>query len=120
MPQTIFERYGGFASVSRVVSTFYEKMIESPVTRPYFTNVDMRRLIDHQTKFIAFLMGGPASYTNDHLERAHAHMGITTAAFNESVQLLVDTLEEAGFVAEDVAVVRRELMARQALIVTRP
>jgi hemoglobin len=114
----MFERYGGFASVSRVVSSFYDKMMDSPVTRPYFASVDMRRLIDHQTKFIAFLMGGPASYTNDHLERAHAHMGITEAAFQQAIALLTETLEESGFADDDVQAVRKELVARKSLIVT--
>lgn len=72
MRHTIFERYGGFAKVSRIVSSFYDKILESPITSTYFDNIDMRRLIDHQTKFIAYVMGGPASYTNDQLERVHS------------------------------------------------
>jgi len=69
MRRSIFERYGGFASVSRVVMSFYEKMVSSPLTSPFFAKTDMKRLIDHQTKFMSALMGGPASYTNEHLER---------------------------------------------------
>ncbi len=83
MEQSIFERYGGFAQVSRVVLSFYDKIVDSPITGPYFKNVDMKRLIDHQTKFIAFVMGGPASYTNEHLERTHAHLQIDDSAFRE-------------------------------------
>lgn len=48
----MFERYCGFANVSQVVSSFYEKMVDSPTTAPYFVGADMRTLIDHQTKFI--------------------------------------------------------------------
>ena len=48
---TMFEKYGGFAKVSRIVSSFYDKALDSPILAPYFTGVDMRRLIDHQTKF---------------------------------------------------------------------
>ena len=120
MANTIFERYGGFSSVSRVVSAFYDKMMDSPVTSPYFAHADMRQLIDHQTKFIAYLMGGPASYTNDHLERVHAHLGITNAAFQQAVDLLDETLEELDFNEEDRRAVRHELMNRKSLIVTRP
>ena len=58
MPQTMFERYGGFATISQVVGSFYDKVLDSPITSPYFADVDMRGLIDHQTKFFAFLMGG--------------------------------------------------------------
>jgi len=67
MAQSIFLRYGGFASVSKVVSAFYDKAIESPLLSPYFENIDMPRLIDHQTKFFSSLMGGPASFSNARL-----------------------------------------------------
>lgn len=120
MANTIFERYGGFANVSRVVSAFYDKMLDSPLTRPYFAHVDMRQLIDHQTKFFAYLMGGPASYANDHLQRVHAHLGITEAAFQQAVTLLDESLEEFDFTEEDRRTVRQELLDRKSLIVTRP
>jgi truncated hemoglobin YjbI len=44
MRRTIFERYGGFAKVNRVVTNFYDKILDSPVTSPYFANTDMRGL----------------------------------------------------------------------------
>jgi hemoglobin len=119
MARTIFERYGGFAKVSRVVMAFYDKILSSPITSPYFANTDMRRLIDHQTKFIATLMGGPASYTNDHLERVHAHLGITEAAFLEVVTLLKETLEDFDFADEDIQVIRDEIMSRKNFVVAR-
>jgi hemoglobin len=82
MAASMFERYGGFASVSRIVSEFYDKILDSPVTSPYFENTDMKTQIDHQTKFIASLMGGPASYSNGQLERVHIPLKIDQAAFN--------------------------------------
>ena len=102
MKQTVFERYGGFASVSRIVMGFYEKVLDSPIASPYFSNTDMKRLIDHQTKFISSLMGGPASYTNEHLERVHERLGITEEALMEIVALLRETLEDFDFADEDV------------------
>lgn len=119
MSRTIFEHYGGFAQVSRVVSSFYDKMLDSPVTNPYFANTDMRNLIDHQTKFIAYLMGGPASYTNDHLERVHARLGITEAAFMEAVLMLKETLEDLEFEDQDIRTVEERVMNTKNFIVTR-
>ncbi|UCG24630.1 MAG: group 1 truncated hemoglobin [Chloroflexota bacterium] len=119
MKSTIFERYGGFASVSRVVMSFYERMIDSPETSHYFANIDMKRLIDHQTKFIAAMMGGPASYTNEHLERVHAHLGITEDAFMESLVLMRETLEDYNFADEDIRAVEQEMMDRKNYIIAR-
>jgi hemoglobin len=119
MRRTMFERYGGFAKVNRVVTNFYDKIVESPVTSPYFANTDMRALIEHQTRFIAFVMGGPASFTNDHLERVHARHRISEGAFDEACMLLVETLEDMDFADEDIQIVKDEFVRRKNFIVAR-
>lgn len=119
MKHSIFERYGGFANVSRIVMDFYEKVLDSPVVSPYFSQTDMKRLIDHQTKFIASMMGGPASYTDEHLERVHVHLGITEPAFYEIVELLKETLEDFDFEDEDIRHVEQNMVGRKNYIVAR-
>jgi hemoglobin len=119
MARTIFERYGGFASVSRIVSSFYERMLASPLIRPYFEKIDMKRLIDHQTKFVSSLMGGPASYTAEHIERVHANLGITDEAFKESMLLMTETLEDHNYESEDIQTVEDEMMSYKNFVVSR-
>lgn len=119
MQRTLFERAGGFASVSRIVMTYYDKILASPLTSGYFTDVDMRQLIDHQTRFVATLMGGPASYTDEQLQRAHARLAITDAAFDEASALLRDALEEHGIDGEDTRAVIDAMNRRRHVIVTR-
>jgi hemoglobin len=119
MARSMFERYGGFAKINRIVMSFYNKMTTSPVTKKYFDNTNMKRLIDHQTKFIASMMGGPASFTNEHLERVHAHLGITEFAFEETVDMLTETLEDFDFEDADVRQVEDEVMSRKNHIVIK-
>lgn len=119
MRRTIFERYGGFAQVSRIVMDFYNRILDSPMTSPFFENIEMKRLIDHQTKFIASVMGGPASYTNDHLERVHAHLGITEPAFFEAMDLLKETLEDNEFEDGDIEQVMDEMISRKNFVTSR-
>jgi len=119
MRQTIFERYGGFAKVSKVVMSFYDKILNSPLLAPYFAKTDMKRLIDHQTKFISSLMGGPASYTSEHLERVHAHLDITEDAFKESLSLMKETLEDHEFMDEDVRTVADTMNTQKNHIVAK-
>ncbi|MEX2426473.1 MAG: group 1 truncated hemoglobin [Thermomicrobiaceae bacterium] len=119
MPRSIFDRYGGFAQVSRVVMAFYDKILDSPVTSPYFQNTNMRRLIDHQSRFVSSVMGGPASFSNDHLERVHARLGITEQAFLEMVDLLRETLEDFDFAEDDIQTVVDDIMSRKNFVVTR-
>jgi hemoglobin len=115
----MFHRYGGFASVSKVVSAFYDKAVDSPLLGPYFEKIEMPRIIDHQTKFIASLMGGPASYTNEELERVHSHLNIRENEFQEMVALLKETLEDFDFDDSDIGAVQSEILSRKRFIVAR-
>jgi hemoglobin len=94
-------------------------MLDSPITSPFFANTNMKRLIDHQTKFIASMMGGPASYTHEHIERVHARLGITEEAFLESLTLLTETLDDFDFESEDIQAVEDEMMSYKNFVVTR-
>ena len=119
MAVTVFERCGGFATVRKIVSSFYDRVLDSAVLQKHFETVEMRRLIDHQTKFIAQAMGGPASYTDDVLYRVHANLGITRSEFVEMVSLLEETLEDFDIDAADIRYVLREIERRERLVVTR-
>ncbi len=120
MATTVFDRCGGFATVRRIVSSFYDKVLDSPTVGRFFADVDMRSLIDHQTKFIASVMGGPASYDDEALRRAHARLAITRADFVEITGLLRESLEDAGLPADDVEHVIRQVQRREGVIVSRP
>ena len=120
MARSMFDKYGGFAAISKVVSAFYEKAVESDVIGPYFDDIDMRALVDHQTKFISSVMGGPASYSDEQLRRVHAHLDIDRESFEEMARLLRTTLEEFELELHDIDQVMNEIGARANVIVTRP
>ena len=117
MASTIFERCGGFASVRRIVSAFYDRVLGSPQLGRYFERVDMATLIDHQTKFVSFVMGGPASVFDQTLERVHAPLKISRAEFDECLRLLREALEEFQIDGADIARIETELKRREPLIV---
>ena len=119
MATSLFDKYGGFANVSKIVFAFYEKAIESDVIGPYFDDVEMRALIDHQTKFIASVMGGPASYSDEQLKKVHSSLSIDRNSFDEMTRLLRDTLVEFELQVEDVNQVMSEIESRASVIVTR-
>jgi hemoglobin len=115
---TIYEQVGGFAVIRKIVSSFYDRVLDSPLVAHHFATVDMARQIDHQTRFIAFLMDGPASYTDDHIQRVHARLGITREEFEEVVELLTETLEDFDVGHEDIGLVMERIRRREHLIVT--
>ena len=118
MSRTLYEKYGGFGSVSRVVMAFYDRLLDSDEVGPFFDNVDLKRLIDHQTKFVAHLLGGPADYSGERLQQLHAHLDINGAHFDEMKRILDETLAEHGFEDADRAAVMAEIEARRGQIVT--
>jgi hemoglobin len=119
MRQSIFERHGGFAQARRIVSAFYDRVLDEPMLARHFEGLDMARLVDHQAKFIAQVMGGPASFSDEQLQRAHARLGITMRDFATMADLLVETLEDSGMPADDVAAVDQAFRQRETFIVAR-
>jgi hemoglobin len=119
MPQTIYEKNGGFSAISRIVMTFYEMALDSDQIGEFFAEVDMPRLIDHQTKFISSLLGGPASFSDERLEAVHRALAISHEDFDEMGALLKDALEQHGVSEPDVRAVLAEIEARRSVIVTR-
>lgn len=117
--QSLFDKYGGFAAVRQVVTDFYERALDSDVVGHFFEEVQMARLIDHQTKMIAGLLGGPAEITDSRLAEAHAHLNVDHHQFDEIVTLLDETLSDAGFEAQDRVAALAAVEARRSLIVPR-
>jgi hemoglobin len=117
MNGSLFERMGGFARVRLIVADFYERVLESERLARYFEGIDMRRQIDHQTKFISSIMGGPASFTNEQIARSHARLDVTADDFEEIRSLIRETLEDFGVADTDVRRVDAHVLAMRDHIV---
>ena len=118
MAQSMFERYGGFGTVSKIVMAFYDKALDSDIIGEYFEDVDVKALIDHQTRFISQVMGGPDAYSNEALKKIHARLAINVEAFNEMTAILQDTLEDFELDPRDVGFIIDDIRSRERYIVT--
>lgn len=117
-PLPLFDKYGGIGALRSVIMDFYDRVLDSDAIGHFFDDVDMVRLIDHQTKFFAMILGGPADFSDDRLARAHAFLNLTHADFDEVIALLTETLTAAGFDPADKDSVLAAIEARRGLIVT--
>ena len=54
MEQSLFEKYGGFATIHKVVEHFYDGVLDNDILSPHFEGVDMSQLIDHMYCFLLF------------------------------------------------------------------
>lgn len=117
MAKTLYEKYGGFGQIHQVVMAFYDALLDDDDLGPFFDGVDMKALIDHQTKFISSLLGGPASFSDEHLRHAHASLDISPAQFDHMKTLLAETLSDHGVEDGDVALVLEAVEARRAPVI---
>lgn len=99
---TLYDKYGGFATVNKLVQSFYGKVAESEELAPYFAGVDVQKLMDHQTRFFSEILGGPVKYTGRQLNNVHAKLAITEEAFSEVAELLEETLEDMEVEEDDI------------------
>lgn len=114
---SVYDRNGGEARLRPMIEAFYRRVLASPRLARYFDTVDMDTLTDHQTKFVAWIMGGPVHYGDEDIRRAHAGLGITRDEFAEMAEALRTSLAEGGIDAADVDHVMRAVMRREPLIV---
>ena len=103
MTESMYDKYGGFETVSKIVHGLYEKISSSEILQPYFEGVDMQRLMNHQTQFFSSIMGGPVSYEGNQLEKIHQRLNITDEAFAEVAELLEEVFEDFGVEQDDIA-----------------
>lgn len=104
---TLYDKYGGFDTFNMVVGNFYQKVLDSEELSPYFEKINMEKLISHQTHFISTALGGPESesYSKLNLKAVHAPYKIKEHHFYEVVELLEESLEEAGVEQEDITII---------------
>lgn len=114
---SLYEKYGGFAQINRIVMAFYDALLDSDEVGPYFDDIDMKRLIDHQTKFVSMILGGPADYSDERIHRAHSALNVTDPHFDEMKLILRGALLDNGIEAVDADLVMREIEARRGVIV---
>lgn len=117
MAQTLFEKYGGFAEVRKIVSCFYDGILDDPLLQRHFIDVNMRRLIDHQAKMISALLGGPAFLSKEELARAHRRRAITDEDYDRLCRILGEALEDGGFEEADRDHVVRQVEGMRSFIV---
>jgi hemoglobin len=114
---TMFERNGGFGFLSKVVMDFYDRVLDSEMLGGYFAGTNVKMLVDHQMKFMASLMGGPASFSDEALRAVHSRLRIDNPSFDEMLRILRDVLEDHEMADEDVVLMLGEFRRRRDAIV---
>lgn len=95
--QTLYEKIGGEEAVAKVVDYFYDELVlKDDTVNHFFTNTDIEKQKEHQTKFISFALGGPNKYTGTAMAKAHEGMNLQPEHFNAIATHLHDALAHFG------------------------
>ena len=117
MQQSLFDKYGGFSVVSKIVLDLYGRLMDDDDVGPFFDDVEFAKIVDHQTKFVSSLMGGPASYTDEQIENLHGGIKIGNHHFNQLTAILTEVLLKHGVTDEDACLIIGEFDSRRQLVV---
>jgi hemoglobin len=97
---SLYDRLGGEAAVVAAVDLFYEKVLQDPLTAPFFDSLDMEAQTRKQVAFMTVAFGGPDEYKGRNLREAHAKLvrekGLGDVHFDRVAEHLVATLRELG------------------------
>lgn len=115
--QSMFDKYGGFSVVSKIVLDLYERLLDDDDLGPFFDEVDFAKIVDHQTKFVSSVMGGPASYTDVQIQKLHNHLPITNAHFDKLAVILTQVLQDHGVEDDDAQQIVGAFGGRRELVV---
>ena len=93
---SIFERNGGTRWVSAVVNDFYSTVLSDAELSPFFKNISIASLIEHQIDFVSIALGKETKYIGRSLLNAHKDLNISKRIFDRSVKILIDCFCENG------------------------
>jgi hemoglobin len=57
--ESIYTKLGGEVSIEKIVTIFYNKVIQNAILKEYFINVDMNKLRHMVRGFLTYALGGP-------------------------------------------------------------
>lgn len=99
MKQSLYERIGGKKAIGSIVEDFYRRVIQDPLLKPFFENMDMERITKKQIAFLTFSFGGNSEYAywekgirNVHIDSVKNGLG--DHHFDSVVLHLVESLKE--------------------------
>jgi len=118
MKKSVYDQIGGFVAVRKLIIEFYNRVLDDDNLAPIFENSDLERVIDHQTKFFAMLLGGPASFTDNEIKLIHSRLNLTNENFDLVNEHLIETLEDHDLEPEHIDHVSKEFELRRKLVVT--
>lgn len=94
--KTLYELIGGEDNIRKLVTAFYQRVLNDPLLQPFFEGVSVDKLQRMQVSFFSIALGGPEPPFVISLSDAHRGRGIRSDHLTRFTQHLLGTLEEIG------------------------
>jgi ferredoxin-NADP reductase len=115
-PLAIYEDLGGMDAIRSVVERMYEYILADERLAPYFDESNVESLINHQSRFIAMVAGGPEYH--EHIAETHAHMNLRDEHFDAVLAYFHTALADHGVPDEYSHQLKSQLQQFRASTVT--
>jgi hemoglobin len=92
----LFEQLGGEPVLRSIVDRFVDRMFSDPMIGFFFRKASRQRVKDKEYELAAQHLGGGVEYTGRSLKVAHAQHAIMGGQFARRLEILRQTLVEAG------------------------
>jgi len=112
----IFDKYD-LSTIGKAVDLFYQRTLETEELSPYFKNVNMSRLRDHQVELLVHVMGGPVTYRINMLKNAHQKLDIPNTHFDLVTTILQQALSDVAIEDRDIKHIMAVVKTTRNLIV---
>ncbi|HUP59401.1 MAG TPA: group 1 truncated hemoglobin [Thermoanaerobaculia bacterium] len=96
-PKSLYQRLGGYDAIAAVSDDFLGRLATDKQLGRFFpghSEDSVKRIRQHIVDFLCAATGGPCIYTGRDMKTSHKGLGVTEADWNQSVALLVQTLDK--------------------------
>jgi len=96
-PKSLYERLGGYDAIAAVTDDFLGRLATDKQLGRFFpghSKDSVGKIRQHIVEFLCAATGGPCVYMGRDMKTSHAGLGVTEADWNQSVVLLVQTLDK--------------------------
>lgn len=92
--QTPFEELGGKFGIAQIVESWFSKVLNDPLLKPIFRDIDLEKLIEKQTEFLSRELGNNEKIIIKDLKSVHAKFNLSDFHLDAFKTWLHKTLEE--------------------------
>jgi hemoglobin len=92
----VLEDFGGVPGLTALMEDFDINLMADDRTRPFFENVDRKRVKVKLVEQFCALLGGECVYRGANMKGVHRGLGITREDFNALIEALQDAMDKHG------------------------